>query len=140
MFLPPVDVNPAYVAAAVATFACREAGVDTTVRLLLAIDRRTTVADARDTLRLARELREETGGVVVGLDLSGDPSVSDRSVPSNVQCNLALKPPMYSASSQLRLPMWPKYGLYAKAHLCTLKSTTWDDSHTPEGDVNFEVV
>ena len=50
--------------------------LDIQVRLLLAVDRRTSVEDAWDTLELADRLRTETGGIVKGLDLSGDPRVS----------------------------------------------------------------
>ena len=47
------------------------------MRLLLAVDRRTTLEDAWDTLSLAEELNEDVQfkSLIVGLDLSGDPSV-----------------------------------------------------------------
>ena len=46
------------------------------VRLLLAVDRRVSVSQAEEVVMLADRLRQETGGVVVGIDLSGDPNVS----------------------------------------------------------------
>ena len=50
---------------------------DIIVRLLLAIDRRTSLEDAWDTLNLATEVNQmdKFKGLVVGLDLSGDPTV-----------------------------------------------------------------
>ena len=50
---------------------------DIVVRLLLSVDRRTSVEDAWDTLSLAEELRqmEDYRQLIVGLDLSGDPNV-----------------------------------------------------------------
>ena len=54
-----------------------EASCDIVVRLLLSVDRRTSVEDAWDTLSLAEELRqmEDYRQLIVGLDLSGDPNV-----------------------------------------------------------------
>ena len=49
------------------------------VRLLLSIDRRTSIEDAWDTLSLAQDLRktnEDYARIIVGLDLSGDPNVN----------------------------------------------------------------
>ncbi|ELU13338.1 hypothetical protein CAPTEDRAFT_219075 [Capitella teleta] len=54
--------------------AMRKSEEDITVRLLLAIDRRTSIEDAADTLEMADRLRKETNGLVIGLDLSGDPT------------------------------------------------------------------
>ena len=50
---------------------------DIVVRLLLSVDRRTSVEDAWDTLSLTEELRkmEDYRQLIVGLDLSGDPNV-----------------------------------------------------------------
>lgn len=45
------------------------------VRLLLAIDRRTDVENAMDTVKMAVEFRDSSKGLVVGVDLSGDPEV-----------------------------------------------------------------
>ena len=47
-----------------------------TIRFILALDRRQTGADMRDTVSLAQEYKDSTGGVVVGVDLSGDFRVS----------------------------------------------------------------
>lgn len=44
------------------------------VRLLLSIDRRETTADAMETVKLALEMRDQG---VVGIDLSGNPTVGD---------------------------------------------------------------
>ena len=48
---------------------------DIQVRLLLSIDRRQTAEQAMDTARLAVRLHREGDSGVVGLDLSGNPSV-----------------------------------------------------------------
>ena len=50
--------------------------LDIVVRLLLSVDRRHTQDVARETMGLALEYKEKSQGVVVGLDLCGDPSVS----------------------------------------------------------------
>ena len=52
--------------------------LDITVRLLLAIDRgQHSADDAQQVVELADSFRQRTGAVIVGIDLSGDPSVSD---------------------------------------------------------------
>jgi len=51
-------------------------GVDMEVRLLLAIDRKMTLSDIQEVLKLAQFHAAQTEGLVVGLDLSGDPKVS----------------------------------------------------------------
>jgi len=48
---------------------------DIIVRLLLAIDRRMSPADVEETLKLAESYASQSDGVVVGLDLSGNPVV-----------------------------------------------------------------
>ncbi|XP_078670665.1 N6-Methyl-AMP deaminase-like [Branchiostoma floridae x Branchiostoma belcheri] len=50
---------------------------DVVVRLLLAIDRRQSVETAMTTVRLAQEYMLRSPGVVVGIDLSGNPAVGD---------------------------------------------------------------
>eukprot|EP00058_Branchiostoma_floridae_P000936 XP_002586424.1 hypothetical protein BRAFLDRAFT_107703 [Branchiostoma floridae] len=50
---------------------------DVVVRLLLAIDRRQSVETAMATVRLAQEYALRSDGVVVGIDLSGNPAVGD---------------------------------------------------------------
>jgi len=47
------------------------------IRLLVSIDRRKGVQDALDTLALVEELRDEYGGLIVGIDVSGDPSIGN---------------------------------------------------------------
>lgn len=42
---------------------------------MLSIDRRQSVREAEDTVKLAIELRDKYDGLVVGIDLSGDPKV-----------------------------------------------------------------
>jgi hypothetical protein len=44
-------------------------------RFLLSIDRRQSVSEAEDTVELAIEYKEKYNGLVVGVDLSGDPKV-----------------------------------------------------------------
>ncbi len=54
---------------------------DMQVRLLLAVDRgRHSVDDGMEIVALADDLKQQTGGVVVGVDLSGDPSVCQHSL------------------------------------------------------------
>ncbi|XP_074456513.1 N6-Methyl-AMP deaminase isoform X2 [Larus michahellis] len=53
---------------------CKEEGLDIDVRLLIAINRRGGPAVAKETVKLAEEFLLSTDGVVVGLDLSGDPT------------------------------------------------------------------
>ncbi|KAM8751107.1 adenosine deaminase-like protein isoform X1 [Acanthopagrus latus] len=54
---------------------CKEEGVDIDVRFLVAIDRRNGTEVAMETVKLAEEFMLSSDGVVVGLDLSGDPTV-----------------------------------------------------------------
>ncbi|XP_048174031.1 adenosine deaminase-like protein [Corvus hawaiiensis] len=53
---------------------CQEEGLDIDVRLLIAINRRSGPAVAKQTVKLAEEFLLSSDGVVVGLDLSGDPT------------------------------------------------------------------
>ncbi|XP_059714199.1 leucine-rich repeat-containing protein 49 isoform X11 [Haemorhous mexicanus] len=53
---------------------CQEEGLDIEVRLLIAINRRDGPAVAKQTVKLAEEFLLSSDGVVVGLDLSGDPT------------------------------------------------------------------
>ena len=55
---------------------CHSEGIDIIVRLLLSIDRRTSLNDAFNTVQMASDYMAQTSGVVVGIDLSGDPTVS----------------------------------------------------------------
>ena len=52
---------------------CSKEGLDIVVRLLLAIDRRNSVDVAQRTVELADKYNRLSGGIVVGIDLSGDP-------------------------------------------------------------------
>ncbi|XP_057692528.1 adenosine deaminase-like protein [Corythoichthys intestinalis] len=54
---------------------CKEEEVDIDVRFLVAIDRRNGTKVAMETVKLAEEFMLSTDGLVVGLDLSGDPNV-----------------------------------------------------------------
>ncbi|XP_029952042.1 adenosine deaminase-like protein [Salarias fasciatus] len=54
---------------------CKNEGVDIDVRFLVAIDRRNGTEVAMETVRLAEEFMLSSDGLVVGLDLSGDPTV-----------------------------------------------------------------
>lgn len=56
---------------------CARENADSIVRLLLAIDRRNSVEVARNTIDLAEKYAKLSNGVVVGIDLSGDPQVGD---------------------------------------------------------------
>ena len=53
---------------------CHSSDLGIEIRLLLAIDRRTSVKDAMEIVELAVEFMMKSG-LVVGLDLSGDPTV-----------------------------------------------------------------
>uniref|UniRef100_A0A1A8GST2 Adenosine deaminase-like n=2 Tax=Nothobranchius korthausae TaxID=1143690 RepID=A0A1A8GST2_9TELE len=54
---------------------CKNEGVDIDVRFLVAIDRRNGTEVAMETVELAEEFMLSSGGLVVGIDLSGDPTV-----------------------------------------------------------------
>ncbi|XP_077599284.1 N6-Methyl-AMP deaminase [Stigmatopora nigra] len=54
---------------------CKEDEVDIDVRFLVAIDRRNGAEVAMETVKLAEEFMLSSDGLVVGLDLSGDPNV-----------------------------------------------------------------
>ncbi|KAG7473461.1 hypothetical protein MATL_G00096120 [Megalops atlanticus] len=54
---------------------CKEEGVDIEVRFLVAVDRRNGPEVAAETVKLAEDFMTSNDGVVVGLDLSGDPTV-----------------------------------------------------------------
>ncbi|XP_072021993.1 N6-Methyl-AMP deaminase-like isoform X2 [Amphiura filiformis] len=56
---------------------CQDEGIDIIVRFILAIDRRNSLEAAEETIQLAEDYRAKSGGVVVGVDLSGDPKVGD---------------------------------------------------------------
>ena len=65
-----------YIASVVAAInAAVSSEKDIIVRLLLAFDRRMSVADIDETLKLAEFYASQSDSVVVGLDLSGDPVV-----------------------------------------------------------------
>ncbi|TMS05389.1 Adenosine deaminase-like protein [Larimichthys crocea] len=54
---------------------CKNEGVDIDVRFLVAIDRRNGTEVAVETVKLAKEFMRSSDGLVVGIDLSGDPTV-----------------------------------------------------------------
>ncbi|KAM7414810.1 hypothetical protein PAMA_019567 [Pampus argenteus] len=54
---------------------CKNEGVDIDVRFLVAIDRRNGTEVAMETVKLAEDFMLSSDGLVVGLDLSGDPTV-----------------------------------------------------------------
>ncbi|TRY56103.1 hypothetical protein DNTS_015235 [Danionella cerebrum] len=54
---------------------CKQEGVDIDVRFLVAVDRRHGPEVAMETVKLAEDFMLCSGGTVVGLDLSGDPTV-----------------------------------------------------------------
>ncbi|CAG5957837.1 unnamed protein product [Menidia menidia] len=54
---------------------CKTQGVDIDVRFLVAIDRRNGTEVAMETVKLAEEFMLSSDGLVVGIDLSGDPTV-----------------------------------------------------------------
>ncbi|MED6254236.1 hypothetical protein ATANTOWER_020625 [Ataeniobius toweri] len=54
---------------------CKYDGVDIDVRFLVAIDRRNGTEVAMETVKLAEEFMLSSGGLVLGIDLSGDPKM-----------------------------------------------------------------
>ncbi|KAG9341932.1 hypothetical protein JZ751_018249 [Albula glossodonta] len=54
---------------------CEQEDLDIAVRFLVAIDRRNGAEAAMETVKLAEDFMVSSDGVVVGLDLSGDPTV-----------------------------------------------------------------
>ncbi|KAG5839332.1 hypothetical protein ANANG_G00203900 [Anguilla anguilla] len=54
---------------------CQQEGLDIEVRFLVAVDRRNGPQVAMETVKLAEDFMVSSDGVVVGLDLSGDPKV-----------------------------------------------------------------
>ncbi|KAG1933182.1 adenosine deaminase-like protein [Pimephales promelas] len=54
---------------------CKQEEVDTEVRFLVAVDRRHGPDVAMETVKLAEDFMLSSDGIVVGLDLSGDPNV-----------------------------------------------------------------
>ncbi|XP_071369994.1 N6-Methyl-AMP deaminase isoform X1 [Centroberyx affinis] len=54
---------------------CKNEGVDIDVRFLVAVDRRNGTEVAMETVKLAEDFMLSSDGLVVGLDLSGDPTV-----------------------------------------------------------------
>ncbi|KAM9310913.1 N6-Methyl-AMP deaminase-L-like [Gastrophryne carolinensis] len=54
---------------------CKEEDVDIDVRFLLSVDRRGGPKTAKQTAKLAEEYYHSSNGLVLGLDLSGDPTV-----------------------------------------------------------------
>ncbi|XP_008310649.1 N6-Methyl-AMP deaminase isoform X2 [Cynoglossus semilaevis] len=54
---------------------CKNEGLDIDVRFLVAIDRRNGPEVAMETVKLAEEFLLSSDGLVVGLDVSGDPTV-----------------------------------------------------------------
>uniref|UniRef100_A0A8C4GU50 Adenosine deaminase domain-containing protein n=1 Tax=Dicentrarchus labrax TaxID=13489 RepID=A0A8C4GU50_DICLA len=67
---------------------CKNEGEDIDVRFLVAIDRRNGTEVAMETVKLAEEFMLSSGGLVVGLDLSGDPTVRSQLEESDLLLNL----------------------------------------------------
>uniref|UniRef100_A0A3B5QUZ7 N6-Methyl-AMP deaminase n=1 Tax=Xiphophorus maculatus TaxID=8083 RepID=A0A3B5QUZ7_XIPMA len=67
---------------------CKNEGVDIDVRFLVAIDRRNGAEVAMETVKLAEEFMLSSGGLVVGIDLSGDPTVPSQLEESELLLNL----------------------------------------------------
>uniref|UniRef100_A0A8D3AFB0 N6-Methyl-AMP deaminase n=1 Tax=Scophthalmus maximus TaxID=52904 RepID=A0A8D3AFB0_SCOMX len=67
---------------------CKEEGLDIDVRFLVAIDRRNGPQVAMETVELAEEFLLSSNGLVVGLDLSGDPTVPSQLEESDLLLNL----------------------------------------------------
>ncbi|XP_041534915.1 adenosine deaminase-like protein isoform X2 [Microtus oregoni] len=57
---------------------CKQENLDIDVRYLMAIDRRGGLTVAKETVELAKEFFLSTEDTVLGLDLSGDPTIPDK--------------------------------------------------------------
>lgn len=53
----------------------KQAGTDIDVRLLLSVDRKRSLDDAYDTVRIAKQYLSYSSHIVLGVDFSGDPKV-----------------------------------------------------------------
>ncbi|XP_047208895.1 adenosine deaminase-like protein [Girardinichthys multiradiatus] len=85
---------------------CKYDGVDIDVRFLVAIDRRYGTEVAMETVKLAEEFMLSSGGLVLGIDLSGDPKVGHGrcllpALERARNCGLKLSLHMSEVSSQL---------------------------------------
>ncbi|XP_071370000.1 N6-Methyl-AMP deaminase isoform X2 [Centroberyx affinis] len=67
---------------------CKNEGVDIDVRFLVAVDRRNGTEVAMETVKLAEDFMLSSDGLVVGLDLSGDPTVPSQLEESDLLLNL----------------------------------------------------
>uniref|UniRef100_A0A3B4VIC4 N6-Methyl-AMP deaminase n=1 Tax=Seriola dumerili TaxID=41447 RepID=A0A3B4VIC4_SERDU len=67
---------------------CKNEGLDIDVRFLVAIDRRNGAEVAMETVALAEQFLLSSDGLVVGLDLSGDPTVPSQLEESDLLLNL----------------------------------------------------
>uniref|UniRef100_A0AAY5K6P3 Adenosine deaminase domain-containing protein n=1 Tax=Esox lucius TaxID=8010 RepID=A0AAY5K6P3_ESOLU len=67
---------------------CKNEGLDIEVRLLVSVDRRHGVEVAMKTVKLAEDFMRSTDGFVVGLDLSGDPTVPSQVDESELLLNI----------------------------------------------------
>jgi adenosine deaminase len=77
------------------------------VKLILSIDRSQSVDEALDTVQIAAEYQQQTNGVVVGIDLSGNPNVMD-SILDTIYCHFTVE---YYA-------FWPKF---CPQHFCVCR-------------------
>ncbi|KAM9376573.1 N6-Methyl-AMP deaminase isoform 2-T2 [Pholidichthys leucotaenia] len=85
---------------------CKNEGVDIDVRFLVAIDRRNGTEVAMETVKLAEDFMLSSDGLVVGVDLSGDPTVGHGkyllpSLQRARNCGLKLSLHLSEVSSQL---------------------------------------
>ncbi|XP_029379167.1 N6-Methyl-AMP deaminase isoform X2 [Echeneis naucrates] len=67
---------------------CKDEGLDIDVRFLVAIDRRNGTQVAMETVALAEQFLLSSDGLVVGLDLSGDPTVQSQLEETDLLLNL----------------------------------------------------
>ncbi|XP_032888506.1 adenosine deaminase-like protein isoform X1 [Amblyraja radiata] len=88
---------------------CRQENMDIDVRFLLSIDRRGGPTVAMETVKLAEEFFTSSDGLVVGLDLSGDPEVGHAKSfidPLNAARNIGLKLAVHMAEVQNKNEEW----------------------------------
>ncbi|XP_072116219.1 N6-Methyl-AMP deaminase isoform X1 [Mobula birostris] len=91
---------------------CKQENVDIDVRFLLSIDRRDGPAVAIETVKLTEEFFTSSDGLVVGLDLSGDPAVEHAKsflAPLQAARNIGLKLAVHMAEIPNKNEEWEMF-------------------------------
>ncbi|XP_069744833.1 adenosine deaminase-like protein [Narcine bancroftii] len=91
---------------------CKQEDVDIDVRFLLSIDRRGGPTVAMETVKLAEEFFISSDGLVVGMDLSGDPAVEHAKnfiAPLHAARNIGLKLAVHMAEIPNKHEEWEMF-------------------------------